>query len=93
MKITLRDKRQLTLPPAVCAKLGIAPGDRLELQVEDDALIIRPTRIVALEALDELRRAIAESSVTEAELLESGRKTRQSLFDERYSNPAKKHGA
>ncbi len=92
MKITLRDKRQITIPRAVCRQLGIGPGDRLELQVDDSALIIRPGRVAALDALEEIRRAIAESEVSEKELLEGGRRVRDELFREKYPKLAKKHG-
>jgi AbrB family looped-hinge helix DNA binding protein len=88
----LRDRRQVTIPRAVCEELGIRPGDRLELRVEDGTLIVRPGRVAALEALEELRRAIAESGVTEEELLESGRQIRDELFREKYPDLAEKYG-
>lgn len=92
MRAILRDRRQVTLPREVCEALGIKRGDRLELRVQDGALIIRPGRVAALEALEELRRAIAESGVTEEELLESGRQIRDDLFREKYPDLAKKYG-
>ena len=92
MRAILRDRRQVTLPREVCEALGIKPGDGLELRVQDGAVIIRPGRVAALEALEELRRAIAESGVTEEELLESGRQIRDDLFREKYPDLAKKYG-
>ena len=92
MNAVLRDRRQVTIPRAVCEELGIRPGDRLELRVEDGTLIVRPGRVAALEALEELRRAIAESGVTEEELLESGRQIRDELFREKYPDLAEKYG-
>ena len=61
-------------------------------EVSDGVLITRPQRVVALQALEELRRAIAESGVTEEEMLESGRQIRDELFREKYPDLAKKHG-
>jgi AbrB family looped-hinge helix DNA binding protein len=92
VRAVLRDRRQVTLPREVCEALGIKPGDGLELRVQDGAVIIRPGRVAALEALEELRRAIAESGVTEEELLESGRQIRDDLFREKYPDLAKKYG-
>ena len=89
--IVLRPRRQVTLPRNVCEALGIEPGDRLVLEVSDGVLIARPGRQVALEAVEELRKAIAESGVTEKELLESGRQIRDELFREKYPQLAKKH--
>jgi AbrB family looped-hinge helix DNA binding protein len=82
--VVLRPRRQVTLPREVCEALDIKPGDRLVLEVADGVLVARPGRKAALDALEELRRAMAESGVTEEELLESGRQVREELFKERY---------
>lgn len=88
----LRQGRRLTLSRKVCEALDVKPGDRLSLEVREGALLIRPARVVALEALEEFRRAIAESGVTEEELLEGGRQVREELFREKYPHLARKHG-
>lgn len=90
--VVVRPRRQVTLPRQMCEALGVEPGDRLVLDVEDGVLIARPQRQAALDALEEVRRAMAESGVTEEELLESGRKVRQELFREKYPDLAKKYG-
>lgn len=84
MKAVLRDRRQVTIPRAVCEELGIRPGDRLELRVEDGVLIIRPGRAAALEAIRAIQQALEEAGVTEEELLESGRQVREELVRERW---------
>ena len=90
--ITLRPRRQVTLPRRVCEALGVEPGDRLVLEVSDGVLIVRPGRQAALEALEALRRAIAESGVTEEEMLASGRQIRDELFREKFPDLAKRRG-
>lgn len=82
--ITLRPRRQLTLPPEICELLGLQVGDRLELSVTDDALLVRPKKAVALKALTEIQRVFNESGVTEEELQEEGRKIRERLSRTRY---------
>lgn len=84
--ITIRARRQMTLPRQVCEALGIRPGDRLVLEVSDGVLIARPGQAVALEALRAIQQAFAESGVTEEELLESGRQIREELFREKYGH-------
>ena len=90
--VTIRARRQMTLPRQVCEALGVGPGDRLVLEVSDGVLIARPRQAAALDALRELQRAFAESGVTEKELLESGRQIRDELFREKYPDLARKHG-
>ncbi len=90
--VVLRPRRQVTLPRRVCEALGVKPGDRLVLEVLDGVLIGRPGRQAALDALQAFQQAIAESGVTEEELLESGRQIRDELFREKHPDLAKKHG-
>ena len=82
--VVLRPKRQITLPKAVCERLGIKPGDKLRLTIEGDTLVARPSKAVALEALRAIQEAFQRSGITEEELLESGRRIREELARERY---------
>ena len=82
--VTLRPRRQLTLPRKICEKLGIRPGDKLELSVEDSRLVVTPKKVLALNALREIQEAFQRSGITEEELLEDGRKIRRELIKERY---------
>ena len=82
--VVLRARRQMTLPRQMCEALGIKPGDRLALEVSNGVLVARPGPQAALDALEALRAAIAESGVTQEEMLESGRQIRDELFREKY---------
>ncbi|MDP2718478.1 MAG: AbrB/MazE/SpoVT family DNA-binding domain-containing protein [Dehalococcoidia bacterium] len=82
--VVLRPKRQITLPREICDQLGVGPGDVLEMTVEDYAIIARPRKIVALEALKEIQQAFQRSGVTEEELQETGRRVRLGVTKERY---------
>jgi len=82
--VVLRPRRQITLPKEVCDRLGIKPGDKLELTLEDSALVARPKKAIALEALREIREAFRRAGVTEEELLEAGRQARHEIFKEKY---------
>lgn len=82
--LVLRPRRQLTLPAEVCEALGIVPGDRLELSITDEGLLVRPKKSVALQALREIQRVFASSGITEEELQAAGRRARRRL-SQRYS--------
>lgn len=86
--VVVRPKRQITLPKGVCEQLGIRPGDMLELSLEDSALVAKPKKVAALEALREIREAFERSGVTEDELQETGRRVRQEVIRERYAAKA-----
>ena len=45
MVVRITAKRQVTFPAAVLEALGVAPGDRLELQEGPDGFLLRPQRI------------------------------------------------
>ena len=83
--VVLRAKRQITLPKEVCDKLEIAPGDMLELILEGSALVARPKKVAALNALREIQKAFKRSGITETELQETGRRVRREIIRERYA--------
>ena len=86
--VVLRPKRQITLPKEVCEQLGIEPGDMLELSLEGSALVARPKKVAALEALREIQKAFERSGITEEELQDTGHRVRQEVIRERYAAKA-----
>lgn len=84
-EVTLRPRRQITLPKEVCEQLGIKPGDMLELFLEGSTLVAKPKKVIALEALQEIREAFKRSGITEEELQETGRQVRQEVVSARYA--------
>ncbi len=82
--VVLRPKRQITLPKEVCVQLGISTGDMLELALEGSALVARPKKVAALDALQAIEETFKRSGITEEELQETGRRVRQEVSRERY---------
>ncbi|MEW6232932.1 MAG: AbrB/MazE/SpoVT family DNA-binding domain-containing protein [Chloroflexota bacterium] len=64
----MRERRQITLPAELCERLGRRVGDRLEVRLEDDTLVVKPKKTLALRALREIQAAFAASGMTEEEL-------------------------
>ena len=87
LDVTLRPRRQLTLPPQICEALGLEVGDRLEVSVTDEGVLVKPKKRLALNALAEIQRAFQEAGVTEEELQEEGRRVREELSRSRYGKP------
>ena len=42
VEATVSSKGQVTLPAAMRAKLGIAPGSRIQFELRDKELVVRP---------------------------------------------------
>jgi AbrB family looped-hinge helix DNA binding protein len=78
-EVTLRPKRQLTLPAEICEALGVEPGDLLELSVEGKVLMAKPKKAKAMDVLREIRDSFERSGITEEELLKAGRVTRRKI--------------
>ena len=83
-EVRLRPRRQLTLPAEVCEALHLQVGDRLEISLADNGLLVKPKKSIALDALREIRRAFAASRLSEEELQEEGQKVRERLSRSRY---------
>lgn len=83
--VTVRPKRQVTLPKEICQQLGISEGDTLELTLDGALLVARPKKARALEALNEIRQVFKRSGVTENELQETGMKVRRELMGSRHA--------
>jgi AbrB family looped-hinge helix DNA binding protein len=84
LDITLRPRRQLTLPAQVCEALGLEIGDRLEVSVVEGGMLVKPRKRLTLDALAEIHRAFQETGITEEELQEEGRRVRAELSRSRY---------
>jgi bifunctional DNA-binding transcriptional regulator/antitoxin component of YhaV-PrlF toxin-antitoxin module len=82
--LTLRDRRQITLPAEACAAMRLQIGDTLYATLEGDRVILRSRRARGLDALREIQRAFQESGISEEELLEEGRRVREELVREQY---------
>jgi AbrB family looped-hinge helix DNA binding protein len=86
--VTVRPKRQITIPREICEELGIGPGDRLELVLNGSMLIAKPKKTIALEALREIREAFQRSGITEEELQEAGRQLRHKFDGDHHATKA-----
>ena len=75
--ITIRPKRQTTLPGGVLDSLGIGVGDSLNLKVDDGQVILTPKKKIALDALDEIKSAFEKSGVKEDDLQSELEKNRE----------------
>jgi AbrB family looped-hinge helix DNA binding protein len=52
--VKVSKKNQIAVPAAARKQLGIRPGDRLEVEIEDSRLVLRPCRRSIVDELIEL---------------------------------------
>ncbi len=84
LDVILRGRRQVTLPAQVCEKMGLQTGDRLEMRLEDDTLVVKPKKGLALRALREIQAAFAASGIREEDLQQSGQEIREEIYQQRH---------
>ena len=84
--VTLRERRQVTLPAEVCSELGLEVGDSITVEVLEDSIKLIPRRRRFLDALAAIQEAFQQSGITEEELLEEGRRIRHEITRELYGD-------
>ncbi len=82
--ITIRPKRQITLPVEICEALGLNVGDKLQVEVTDAGLLVKPKKNIALDALSQIQSAFSASGISEEELLAQAREIRKQFSANRY---------
>lgn len=84
--IDIRPRRQATLPRKLLDELGVSVGDKLIAEVEKDkkSLVLKPSKQVFTDALNEIQRIVKESGISEKEIQKSTREMRQEIYERRY---------
>jgi antitoxin PrlF len=69
LAIRVQEKGQVTIPLKIRKKLGLKKGDFVTFVETGDGVVIKPAEVIALQALDEINRALTEKGVTLDELI------------------------
>jgi AbrB family looped-hinge helix DNA binding protein len=64
-KATVSSKSQIVLPAEIRRRLGIRPGDRLTIEVEDEHIVLRKAPGSDLEALATFRGSVWRDQAVE----------------------------
>jgi bifunctional DNA-binding transcriptional regulator/antitoxin component of YhaV-PrlF toxin-antitoxin module len=84
--LNVRQRGQVTFSPLLLAKMGIGVGDRLVAKVQNNQVVLKPQKQVALDALKELQKIIQESGISEKEMQDNARKIRQEFYLKNYAS-------
>ena len=82
--ITIRDRRQITIPRLFLNKFNLDVGDKLIMRLETDQIRIEPIKTKTVDLMLKIQEIVKESGVTEEELQKSGREIRKQLVDKYY---------
>ena len=80
--LDIRQRRQVTLPGELLAGLGLNQGDQLAVTLKGDQAVIKAKKQAALDALEQIQKAFADSGIKEEELQAEAIKQRKRLAKE-----------
>lgn len=80
--ITIRDRRQITLPRLFLNKFGLDVGDKLIMKLEPNEIKIEPIKTKTIDLLSKIQEVVKESNISEKEIQESGRSIRKKLVQQ-----------
>ena len=82
----VQEKGQITIPAEIRQRWGLKKGDLVAFVETEQGVMISPQEVVAMNALDQIGRALRERGITLEELIESGRDIRGQLIEEEYGD-------
>ena len=82
----VQEKGQITIPAEIRQRWGLKKGDLVAFVETEQGVMISPQEVVAMNALDQIGRALRERGITLEELIESGREIRGQLIEEEYGD-------
>lgn len=75
--INIRPRRQATFPSEILTALGLTVGDSVEVKVVNDRAILTPKKKIALDALNEIKKAFRESKIPMSEFMDKINRDRE----------------
>ncbi|MEK7064434.1 MAG: AbrB/MazE/SpoVT family DNA-binding domain-containing protein [Patescibacteria group bacterium] len=80
--LDIRQRRQVTLPGELLAGLGLKQGDQLAVTLRGNQAVIKAKKQAALNALEQIQKAFANSGIKEEELQTEAIEQRKKLAKE-----------
>ncbi len=80
----VQEKGQVTIPADLRRRWGLERGTVVTFEETEEGILIRPQKMLPMEALDRLGRLLAERGLRLEDLLTSGRQIREEIAREQY---------
>jgi AbrB family looped-hinge helix DNA binding protein len=84
--VRIQEKGQVTIPLEIRQKLKLKKGDLVTFIETDKGVVIKPAELIALEALDDIGRALEAKGYSLQEMIERGRAIREEIIQEEQQN-------
>jgi len=66
--ITIRDRRQVTIPSKFLRKFGLNIGDKFIIKLESDRIHMEPIKVKTVDLLSKIQEVVREADISEKEL-------------------------
>lgn len=80
----VQQRGQVTIPIELRRKLGIEEGGVVAFIETENGVLISPREVLAMDALDQIGKALKDQDISLEELIESGRGIREEMVKEEY---------
>ena len=80
----VQQRGQVTIPIELRRKLGIEEGGVVAFTETENGVLISPREVLAMDALDQIGKALKDQDIYLEELIESGRGIRGEMVEEEY---------
>jgi AbrB family looped-hinge helix DNA binding protein len=84
--VRIQEKGQVTIPLEIRQKLKLKKGDLVTFIETDKGVVIKPAEVIALDALDDIGRALEAKGYSLEEMIERGRAIREEFILEEQQN-------
>lgn len=81
----IQENGQVTLPIEFRRRYNLRKGDAVVFKETPEGLLISPKEALVMKLLDEIDAGLKERGITLDELIASGQKIRQEIYDEKYA--------
>lgn len=66
--VTIRDRRQVTIPSKFLRSFGLDVGDKFLIKLESDQILLEPIKVKTVDLLSKIQQVIQESDISVEEL-------------------------
>jgi bifunctional DNA-binding transcriptional regulator/antitoxin component of YhaV-PrlF toxin-antitoxin module len=77
--VTIRQRRQITIPLPIIDHFGLNVGDKLLMKLEGEEIKIEPIKTKTVDLLSKIQEVIKKSTLSENEIQKSAKKIRKKL--------------